>query len=201
MLSNVDAVLGVEDDFGARLTALIPDLRAFAKSLCRGRDGAEDLAQEAMMSAWKSRASFEPGSNLRAWLFVIQRNAYYSAHRRQWREVEWNEDAMGKIMISHAAQHASAELADVSRAMWLLPADQRDALILVGAGGFTYGEAATLRGCATGTMKSRVSRARTAVASSMEVPGALPVPRKLARGAHDDITRAVATLLLARRAA
>lgn len=196
MLRNVDAVLGVEDDFGARLTALIPNLRAFARTLCRGRDGAEDLAQEAMMSAWKSRASFQPGSNLKAWLFVIQRNAYYSAHRRKWREVEWDEDAMGKIMVSYAAQHASAELADVSRAMALLPADQREALILVGAGGFTYEEAATLRGCATGTMKSRVSRARTAVVAQMDAgstPGFAPV-RNIARGAHEAIVRQVAVL-------
>jgi RNA polymerase sigma-70 factor, ECF subfamily len=198
MLRNVDAVLGVEDDFGARLTALIPNLRAFAKTLCRGRDGAEDLAQEAMLNAWKSRASFQPGSNLKAWLFVIQRNAYYSAHRRKWREVEWNEDAIGKIMISHATQHASAELSDVSRAMTLLPADQRDALILVGAGGFTYGEAATLRGCATGTMKSRVSRARTAVASSMVLRSALPMPRKLAGNAYQNIALEVAAHALAR---
>lgn len=196
MLRNVDAVFGVEDDFGARLTALVPNLRAFAKSLCRGRDGAEDLAQEAILSAWKSRASFQPGSNLKAWLFVIQRNAYYSAHRRKWREVEWDEDAMGKIMVSHAAQHASAELSDVSRAMVLLPSDQREALILVGAGGYTYEEAATLRGCAMGTMKSRVSRARAAVISQLDAvggPGLVPA-RTLSGGAYQAIVRQVAML-------
>jgi RNA polymerase sigma-70 factor (ECF subfamily) len=200
MLRNVEAARGVDDDFGVRLTALIPNLRAFARTLCRGRDGAEDLAQESMMIAWKSRASFESGSNLKAWLFVIQRNAHYSAHRRKWREVEWDQDTADKILVAPPVQLASAELADVSRAMVLLPADQREALILVGAGGFTYHEAALLRGCPTGTMKSRVARARIAVASLMK-DGALPSACKTSSGAYQRFGRDVAALAVARHAA
>jgi RNA polymerase sigma-70 factor, ECF subfamily len=167
MPPTIEAVLGVDDDFGARLVALIPNLRTFAKSLCRGRGDADDLTQESIANAWQARASFTPGTNLKAWLFVIQRNAFYSAHRRTWREVGRDDDAMQRIMVTHAPQHASAELTDLSRAMALLPDDQREALILVGAGGFTYKEAAVMRGCQTGTMKSRVSRARQAVATSI----------------------------------
>lgn len=169
MPMTVEAVLGVDDDFGARLVALIPNLRAFARSLCRGdsRLDAEDLAQEAIASAWQARASFSPGTNLKAWLFVIQRNAFYSAHRRTWREVDWSGDAMERITMGHAPQQASAELIDLTRAMTLLPDDQREALILVGAGGFTHAQAAQLRGCRPGTMKSRVSRARQSIATSM----------------------------------
>ena len=110
MPTTVEAVLGVDDDFGARLIALIPNLRVFANSLCRGRgrEDADDLAQESIASAWQSRASFTPGTNLKAWLFVIQRNAFYSAHRRTWREVDWDGDAMEQIMVTNAPQQASA---------------------------------------------------------------------------------------------
>jgi len=197
MYPNVEPARGADADFGARLTALIPIMRIFARRLCRGRDGAEDLAQESMLNAWKSRASFTPGGNLEAWLFAIQRNAFHSAHRRRWREVAW-DDAMGAKLIAAPTQHASAELADVARAMSHLPDEQREALILVGAGGFTYCEAAALRGCATGTMKSRVSRARIAVATFMTADVAFPSPREAAVDAYRDIARDVAALPLAR---
>jgi RNA polymerase sigma-70 factor (ECF subfamily) len=194
MPTNVEAVLGVDDDFGARLIALIPNLRAFAKSLCRGRsrDDADDLAQESIASAWQARASFLPGTNLKAWLFVIQRNAFYSAHRRTWRQVDWDDEAMERVMVTGAPQQASAELTDLARAIALLPDEQREALILVGAGGFTHKEAAALRGCETGTMKCRVSRARQTIVSSMI--GILPRPIGKPASAYAGIARELAML-------
>jgi RNA polymerase sigma-70 factor (ECF subfamily) len=193
MPTTVEAVLGVDDDFGARLIALIPNLRVFAKSLCRGRSGdaADDLAQESIASAWAARAFFRR-TNLKAWLFVIQRNAFYSAHRRTWREVDWDDDAMERIMVTSAPQHVSAELTDLTRAMSMLPNDQREALILVGAGGFTHQEAAVMRGCKTGTMKARVSRARHSIVTSMT--DVLPRSIVLPGGAYASIARELATL-------
>jgi RNA polymerase sigma-70 factor (ECF subfamily) len=167
MSERPEAAPGVAHDFRARLLELIPHLRAFAHTLCGNRDVADDLAQEAIANAWEARASFTPGTNLKAWLFVIQRNAFYSAYRRKWREVDWDEEAMSRTLVTTGAQHASAELQDLKRAMLLLPIEQREGLILVAAGGFSYNEAAEICGCATGTMKSRVSRARRALAEIM----------------------------------
>lgn len=194
MLDVVHAARRADEDFGARLTALIPNLRAFAQSLCRNRDSAEDLAQDSIMNAWKARASFEPGTNLKAWLFVIQRNAHYSANRRRWREVELDEDTMERRLVTGPSQHASAELSDLARAMSSLPGEQRDAMVLVGAGGFSYKHAASMQGCATGTMKSRVSRGRQAVTSLMADNFALPPRASHAGNAMQSITRDLAAL-------
>lgn len=157
------------------MLALIPHLRAFAQSLCRNRDAADDLAQQSVANAWQSRASFVPGTNLKAWLFVIQRNAFYSNHRRKWRQIEWDEPSMERALVAPGAQEESANLSDLRRAMSTLPDEQREALILVGAGGFSYEEAADICACATGTMKSRVSRARKTLIALMN--GLTPLPR------------------------
>jgi RNA polymerase sigma-70 factor (ECF subfamily) len=193
MSNAVHAVPRADDDFGTRLTALVPNLRAFANTLCRGRGDAEDLMQEAVMNAWKSRESFEPGTNLKAWLFVIQRNAFYSAHRRKWRQVDWDEAVMDRRLVTAPAQQASAELTDLMRAMSALPCEQREALMLVGAGGFSYKRAASMRGCATGTMKSRVSRGRQAVALLLTDAPGLPVVTNIG-GAYQAIAHEVALI-------
>jgi RNA polymerase sigma-70 factor (ECF subfamily) len=176
------------DEFRARLLELIPHLRAFAHTLCGNRDVADDLAQESIANAWAARASFQPGTNLKAWLFVIQRNAFYSAHRRKWRQVDWDDDAMGRVLVAPASQQASAELMDLRRAMAMLVDEQREALILVGAGGFTYQEAAAICGCATGTMKSRVCRARRELASLMGDEARLPAAKASVGGAYESIS-------------
>jgi RNA polymerase sigma-70 factor (ECF subfamily) len=165
---NSNAARRLGDNFREDLIDLIPFLRAFAHTLCRGRDDADDLAQESIAKAWQARASFQRGTNLKAWLIVIQRNAFLSAKRRNWREVDWNPAVIEPILVTQGAQQPGAELADLRRAMTLLPHDQHEALILVGAAGFTYREAASICGCAVGTMKSRVSRARQAVVSLMD---------------------------------
>ena len=161
-------------DFREKLIELIPFLRAFARTLCGHRDEADDLCQEALAKAWQSRGTFEPGTNLKAWLFMILRNQFYSEKRRAWRQKPWDEATAEQSLVTSGTQHASMALSDVSRAMRLLPNEQREALILVGAGGFAYEEAAKICGCALGTIKSRVARARRTLEGVMNGSGAQP---------------------------
>jgi RNA polymerase sigma-70 factor (ECF subfamily) len=147
-------------DFREALIRQIPQARAFARSLTGNAERADDLCQDALARAWQSRASFEPGTNIKAWLFVILRNQFYTERRRAWRERPAGKDEVEKNLVSRGNQEAAMTLSDVANAMRLLSDDQREALILVGAGGFSYEEAAAICGCAIGTMKSRVSRAR-----------------------------------------
>jgi RNA polymerase sigma-70 factor (ECF subfamily) len=191
---NENEMPGSDDAFRAGLIELAPYLRAFARTLCGNRDIADDLAQESLASAWKARASFQPGTNMKAWLFMIQRNAFYSAHRRKWRKVDWDEQAMERVLVTQASQQSSVELTDLKRAMSLLPDEQREALILVGAGGFSYQEAASICGCAVGTMKSRVSRGRNTIASLMSETARLPQSRESASSAYQGILSELDTL-------
>lgn len=160
-------------DFKAALAAQIPYLRAFARGLCGDRDRADDLSQETLVKALRARHRFEAGTNLRAWLFTILRNHFYSECRRSVRQQDWDEDAMAARLVEAPAQEGKLELVDLYRALQALPEEQREALILVGAGGFGYDEAAAICGCAVGTIKSRVSRARRALAAVIE-QGNLP---------------------------
>jgi RNA polymerase sigma-70 factor, ECF subfamily len=154
--------------FKSNLLALVPFLRAFARSLSGRVEGADDLAQEALVKAWQSRSSFVPGTNLKAWLFTILRNQFYSDHRRSWRQSPWDADAAERIPGNSGAQEWAAELSDVARALKALPIEQREALVLVGAGGFAYDEAAKISSCAVGTVKSRVARARKALIAILD---------------------------------
>jgi RNA polymerase sigma-70 factor (ECF subfamily) len=158
-------------DFRKLMIELIPFLRAFARTLSRHASEADDLCQEALVRAWKSRASFEPGTNLKAWLFMILRNQFYTEKRRSWRRQPWDEAAAERTLVMHGSQESAAELSDVARAMRTLPAEQREALILVAAGEFTYEEAAKVCGCAVGTIKSRVARGRRALADTLSGGG------------------------------
>jgi len=157
-------------NFKNELVAQIPYLRAIARSLCGARGAADDLTQDALARAWKARASFEPGTNLRAWLVVIMRNQFYSDKRRSWRTQPLDEELLELKAISPEDQSSKLALADLRRALDLLPAEQREALILVGAGGFSYEEAAEMCGCAVGTIKSRVSRARRSLETFLDNP-------------------------------
>jgi RNA polymerase sigma-70 factor, ECF subfamily len=142
------------------LLGQIPTLRAFAFSLCGNFDRADDLVQETLLKAWQHLDHFEEGTNLRAWLFTILRNTYFSEMRKKRREVE---DVDGKKTASLSvapAQHAHLDMQDFRNGLALLPADQREVLILVGAVGMSYEEAAEVAQCAVGTVKSRVNRAR-----------------------------------------
>jgi len=162
------------DDFKTELLGLVPFLRAFARSLCGSHEGADDLAQEALVKAWQSRDSFVPGTNLKAWLFTILRNQFYSDRRRAWRQAPWDQEAAEKIPGGGQDQGWSAELSDTARALRALTDEQREALILVGAGGFSYEDAAEICNCAVGTVKSRVARARKALIAILDGDEALP---------------------------
>jgi RNA polymerase sigma-70 factor (ECF subfamily) len=143
------------------LVAAIPNMRAFAISLCGNRDRADDLVQEALVKAWNHLDSFEQGTNLKAWLFTILRNAYFSELRKTKREIADSEGQLAAKLSVPPEQQGHLDLLDLNRALSKLPPDQREALILVGAEGFSYEDAANISGCAVGTVKSRVNRART----------------------------------------
>lgn len=175
-------------EFRKALTDLIPFLRAFGRTLTGNRDSADDLAQEALAKAWQSRASFEPGTNLKAWLFMILRNQFYSDRRRSWRQTPWEDSGAEHRHVEAGAQNAKLNLTDLARALRLLPHEQREALILVGAGGFSYDEASAICGCAVGTIKSRVARARAALIGALESSSPQTLgPRAQAGEALDDI--------------
>ena len=167
--------------FKAELAAVIPQLRGYARSLSGNRDTADDLVQETLLKAWAARDRFEPGTNIRAWTFIILRNQFLSQVRRARFHGEWDEIAADRLLSAPAGQDKKVELADLERAMRQLPQAQREALILVGAGGFAYEEAATICGCAVGTIKSRVARGRAAL-ESMLAEGRLPSRRTDAEG-------------------
>jgi len=161
--------------FKSEMTSLLPQIRAFSRFLCQGdRAAADDLAQDALMRAWAARASFQPGSQMRAWLFVIVRNVFYSDRRKAWRSVSLDQDAAERTLKTEGGQSEILELDDVRRALTMLAEDQRDALILVTAGGLSYEEAAAVCDCAVGTIKSRVNRARKALLDIIDQGGAPP---------------------------
>jgi RNA polymerase sigma-70 factor (ECF subfamily) len=151
----------------ADLVAHIPKLRAFAISLCGNADRADDLVQETLVRAWSHLGSFIEGSNLIGWLFTILRNAYFTQYRKRRREVS-DADGLfsGRIAIA-PGQTPHMDMLDFRNALTQLPANQREALILIGAVGHSYDEAAEICGCAVGTVKSRVSRARKALAEML----------------------------------
>jgi RNA polymerase sigma-70 factor (ECF subfamily) len=156
------------DEFRQLLVAAIPGLRAFSLSLTSRGATADDLVQETLMKAWKHQDSFKPGTNLRAWLFTILRNEFYSQLRKRKREVEDVDDLYSSRVSVLAEQHGHLEMAELRSALNKLPEDQREAIVLVGASGFSYEEAAEICNVAVGTIKSRVNRARTKLASMLQ---------------------------------
>lgn len=166
-----------DDAFKAELGRVIPHLRAFGRSLSGNRDLADDLVQETLLKAWAARKRFQAGTNMRAWTFIILRNLFLSQMRRARFKGEWDDLTASKILAAPASQDRHVDLGDLQRALLHLPQPQREALILVGAGGFAYEEAADICGCAVGTIKSRVARGRVALEQLMN-GGGLPSRRE-----------------------
>jgi RNA polymerase sigma-70 factor, ECF subfamily len=156
-----DAVLGA-----------VPSLRAFAISLCGNVDRADDLVQETLLRALANIDSFQPGTNMSAWLFTILRNHFRSEYRKRRREVEDTDGSYAETLKSQPEQMGRVEFEEFREALAKLAPDQREALILVGASGFSYEEAASICNCAVGTIKSRVNRARTRLAEQLAIDGA-----------------------------
>lgn len=167
-----------DPEFKKQLAVVIPHLRAFGRSLSGNRDTADDLVQETLLKAWAARKRFQAGTNMRAWTFIILRNLYLSQMRRARFKGEWDDLVADKILAAPASQDRHVELSDMQRALLHLPQPQREALILVGAGGFAYEEAAEICGVAVGTIKSRVARGRVALEQLLS-EGQLP-----SRAAH-----------------
>lgn len=163
-------------EFKKQLAEVIPHLRAFGRSLSGNRDVADDLVQETLLKAWAARERFQAGTNMRAWTFIILRNYYLSQMRRSRFRGEWDELAADRLLAAPAGQDKQVELSDMQRALMQLPQSQREALILVGAGGFAYEEAAEICEVAVGTIKSRVARGRAALEQILE-DGAIPSRR------------------------
>jgi RNA polymerase sigma-70 factor (ECF subfamily) len=187
------------DDFQQALIALIPQLRAFARSLCRDPSRADDLAQEALASAWKARDTFEPGTNLRAWVYLILRNQFYSDARRAWRATALNPQVAEATLQARDNLDSILELDEVRRALTRLTDQHREALVLVGVGGFSYDEAADILRVPAGTVKSRVCRARIALGRLLEA-GHIPADGRPAEGAFDAILEHLAPHRAARAA-
>ena len=166
-----------DDEFKDHLAQVIPHLRAFGRSLSGSRDMADDLVQETLLKAWAARKRFQAGTNMRAWTFIILRNLFLSQMRRARFKGEWDDVTAAKILAAPASQDRHVELGDMQRALLHLPQPQREALILVGAGGFAYEEAAEICGCAVGTIKSRVARGRVAL-EALLTGGKLPSRRQ-----------------------
>lgn len=172
--------------FKRELTGVIPHLRAFARGLCGRPDLADDLVQEALLKAWAAQERFEPGTSMRAWTFVILRNAYLTDMRRNRFRGDYDEAVAERILVAPAAQEGPMHLSDMHRALLTLPPERREALLLVGAGGFSYEEASKICGCAVGTIKSRVGRARAALTLMIE-SGQIPRRSTLDAVAHSAI--------------
>jgi len=163
--------------FRSDLADAIPRLRSFARGLCGNRDLADDLAQEALVKAWAARATFQTGSNFRAWLFMILRNSYYSLARRASRFTAWDPNLASHTLVTPADAGINIHFKDLERGLGLLPIKQREALLLVTAQGLSYEEAATVMDCAVGTAKSRVARARVALIDFLEGREPVAVPQ------------------------
>jgi RNA polymerase sigma-70 factor (ECF subfamily) len=183
-VTEAAAANGWRDD----VVAQIPALRAFAWSLSHNSADADDLVQDTLTKAWTHRDKFELGTNLRAWLFTILRNTYYTGVTRRRREVADEDGKHAATLTSPATQDWSVAMRALQAAMQRLPDEHREALILVGAAGLTYEEAAEICGCALGTIKSRVNRARTRLLKLMEADSAVDalVAETLTQAANED---------------
>ena len=156
-----------EEEFKKALIAITPHLRAFGRTLCGCPDRADDLAQETLLKAWGARLRYEAGTNLKAWAFTILRNQFFSEVRRNRFHGEYDEGLAEHILQTPASQESALELTDVIRAMEVLPAIYREALILVGVGNMSYEDVAQICGIAVGTVKSRLSRARAMLTNTI----------------------------------
>jgi len=164
--------VSADTDWRDQVVAMIPALRAFAWSVSRNGSDADDLVQDTLIKAWSHRDKFEPGTNLRAWLFTILRNTYYTAVVRRRREVRDEDDQHAKSLVSAPTQEWGLTMRALQAALNQLPVEHREALILVGAAGLSYEEAAEICGCALGTIKSRVNRARNRLLKLMDIDDA-----------------------------
>ena len=159
-MSRPERTASEKADFKRELTDVVPHLRAFARGLCGRPDMADDLVQETLLKAWAAQERFEPGTSMRAWTFVILRNAYLTDMRRNRFRGEYDENVAERLLTQPAGQEEPIHLSDMHRALLTLPPERREALLLVGAGGFSYEEAAAICGCAVSAARARLIASR-----------------------------------------
>jgi RNA polymerase sigma-70 factor, ECF subfamily len=160
--------VAADEVFRDQLVAMIPALRAFARGLCGWRDMADDLAQDTMIRAWAARNSYTPGTNFRAWMFMIMRNQFYTSIRKSNRMTSLDPEVAERTLVQLPDQQDNIHVSDVAKALQKLPHSQREVLVMIGANGVSYEEAADIIGCAVGTIKSRLARGRKALAALIE---------------------------------
>lgn len=159
----------LESSLQAPLLAAVPNLRAFAISLCGSVDRADDLVQETLLRGIAHIQSFTPGTNLAAWLTTIMRNTFINDRRKRSHSVEDPKGAFAATLTTQPEQEGHAQHRELQSALLKLPLDQREAIVLVGGQGLSYAEAAEICHCAVGTIKSRTNRARTKLAELMSI--------------------------------
>ncbi len=157
-----------ETDLHRHISTLLPDLRGFARFLTRDPTSADDLVQDTLVRALAARHQFQAGSNLKAWLFTIQRNAFYEHSRRQRRETRVMREKLPESDRADPDAALRGEVSDLQRLLFTLPPLLREALVLVGAQELSYEQAALVCGVPVGTVKARVSRARSRLASALQ---------------------------------
>ena len=155
------------NEFHSQLVNLLPRLRVQALALTRNRAAAEDLVQDAVANALAAQDSFTPGTNFAAWMHRILRNRFISTLRKQ-RETTDIEDLPSSAFAVSATHEDRLVLKELGRAVTKLPADQREALFMVVLQGMSYEDVAAATGCAVGTAKSRVFRARRQLQAWLE---------------------------------
>ncbi len=175
------------------ILAHLPSLRAFAITLCRDATLADDLVQDTLLKAWQKFHLYQPGTQLRAWLFTILRNGFYSGLRKRSREVADSDGALTDQLASKPHHDGRLALGELATALDRLPTEQREALILVGAMGFSVDEAAATCGCAPGTIKSRANRGRRALAAMLQLDGTETT--NLSHGPSDGVLAGLPTQL------
>ena len=151
----------------AEIVDLIPALRAFARTFYRETTEADDLVQETLTRALASLHQFRPGTSMKSWLFTIMRNAFYTRIKVETREAPGAAECVSLRPASDATQEWSARGREIARAIQRLPEQQREVLVLIGVLGVSYDEAAGICGCAMGTIKSRLNRARLRLLEEM----------------------------------
>lgn len=172
----------LEDEaFRKELMGVLPHLRAFARGLCGRPDFADDLVQEATIKAWTARERYTPGTNMRAWTFAILRNHYLSELRKSRRQTDLDEGVAERLLVMDADQEGPLHLGDMEAALQQLAPERREAVLLVGASGFSYEDAADIAGCPIGTMKSRVARARADLVRMLDPDAENPIDLRVSK--------------------
>lgn len=146
----------------------IPALRAYSRALCRSAPDAEDLVQETLLRAIENAHRYRPGTNMRAWLFTIMRNRFFTHCRKAARERTGAADCASLVPQVRPAQEWHMQASELQAALRVMPRHYREAIVLVGALGESYLDAARLLDCDIGTVKSRVNRARTMLRRALE---------------------------------